>query len=163
MKYDPDKVSIDAAGIEPVILMSRMFDAPIEKVWACFTTPEHVEHWFGGAGFSNKVQQMDVRVGGLWKMTMRVPSGVEFPLEFVYVEVKKPTRLVWQNVDFGKGVNPHPTNRTAVSLEAQGARTKWSMVATFESVAGRDLACNMGHAETVAQGCEKFNELVKTL
>jgi uncharacterized protein YndB with AHSA1/START domain len=164
MRYDPAKITIDAARtVEPVIMMSRMFDAPIEKVWACFTTPEHVEKWFGGEGFSNKVLEMDVRAGGLWKQVMRVPSGMEFPLEYVYVEVNRPTRLVWQNVDHGKRKGPPPTNQTAVTLEAQGNRTKWSMVATFSSIADRDIARNMGHAETVAEGCEKFNDLVKTL
>ena len=37
------------------------------------------------------------------------------------------------------------------------------MVATFASMEGREMAIRMGYTNTLAQGCEKFNDLVKTL
>jgi hypothetical protein len=37
------------------------------------------------------------------------------------------------------------------------------MVATFSSMEGREIAKRMGYTKTLSQGCEKFNELVKTL
>ena len=157
-------ITIDTSAVDSAtIIMSRMFDAPIEKVWECFTKPEHVRHWFGGKGFSNPVCEMDVRVGGIWRHVMRTPDGSEFPLEYVYLEVKKPTRLVWQPTNHGKSSDGPPTNRTEVTLEDHGDRTKWRMVATFASMEGREMAIRMGYTHTLSQGCEKFNDLVKTL
>ncbi|HVY88047.1 MAG TPA: SRPBCC domain-containing protein [Hyphomonadaceae bacterium] len=164
MKSDTGKMVIEAERAdEATIIMTRMFDAPIEKVWECFTRPEHVAVWFGGVGFTNRIQEMDVRPGGKWRQVMIPPSGQEYQLDFVYVEVKKPTRLVWQTSDFGHRKAGPPANRTEVTLAAQGDKTRWRMVATFQSLAERDFAKSMGYTNTLTQGCEKFNELVKTL
>lgn len=157
-------ITIDADKVdEAVIIMTRMFDAPIEKVWDCFTKPEHVGIWFGGKGFQNRVLEMDVRPGGHWRHVMIPPSGQEFHLDYVYIEVKKPTRLVWQPSDHGTSAGPTPSNRTDVTLEAVGDKTRWRMVATFTSMEGRDLAKSMGYTRTLSEGCEKFNDLVRTL
>lgn len=157
-------ISIDTSRVdEAVIIMSRLFDAPIDTVWECFTKPEHVKVWFGGAGFSNKVLEMDVRPGGHWRHVMIPPGGQEFHLDYVYMEVKKPTRLVWQSADFGSRKDGPPANRTDITLEDQGARTKWTMTATFQSMADRDLAVKMGYTSTLSQGCEKLNDEVKRM
>jgi uncharacterized protein YndB with AHSA1/START domain len=153
----------DPKAAEATIIMTRMFDAPIEKVWTCFTTPEHVRAWFGGFGFSNPVCEMDVRVGGSWKHVMRTPSGQEYEIHSIYTEVKKPTRLVWQDADYGKRTSGPPSRITEVTLEDHGAKTRWRMVARFASIADRDLTLSMGFSETLAQGCEKFNDVVKSL
>jgi uncharacterized protein YndB with AHSA1/START domain len=153
----------DPKSGEATIIMTRMFDSPIEKVWECFTRPEHVKVWFGGAGFSNPICEMDVRTGGTWKHVMRTPNGQEYAIDSVYVEVKKPTRLVWQDVDYGRRSSGPPARLTEVTLEDHGAQTKWRMVARFACIADRDLARSMGFTETLTQGCEKFNTLVKTL
>jgi len=164
MKSDTGKMVIEAdRADEAIVIMSRMFDAPIDRVWECFTKPEHVKVWFGGAGFSNRVLEMEVRPGGHWRHVMIPPNGQEFHLDYVYVEVKKPTRLVWQTSDFGKRKGPPPANRTDVTLEDIGDKTKWRMVATFQSIEERDLSVKMGYTSTLTQGCEKFNDLVKTL
>jgi len=36
-------------------------------------------------------------------------------------------------------------------------------VARFDSLADRDIAVKKGFATVIAQGCEKLNEIVKTL
>ena len=34
---------------EPLIIMSRTFDAPLALVWKVWTEKEHVAHWWGSA------------------------------------------------------------------------------------------------------------------
>jgi uncharacterized protein YndB with AHSA1/START domain len=159
-----DRMTIeDPKSGEATIIMSRMFDAPIEKVWECFTRPEHVKVWFGGKGFANPVCEMDVRPGGSWKHVMRTPNGQEYAIHSIYTEVKKPTRLVWQDADYGKRAEGPPARITEVTLEDHGEQTRWRMIARFASIADRDLTRSMGFTDTLSQGCEKFNDLVKTL
>jgi uncharacterized protein YndB with AHSA1/START domain len=143
--------------------MSRIFDAPRAKVWEAFTTPEHVARWYGGPGFTATVGEMDVRPGGLWRIVMRTPDGKEFAMDFVYVEVVKPEKLVWQNVDHGKRAGGPPTALQTVTLEDLGDKTKWKLVARFNSIAERDMSVEMGFAAMVEVGCERLNELVKSL
>ena len=88
-QHDPTTMTVDAADTtEPIIRMTRMFDAPRALVWRVFTDPKHVARWYGGHGIENPVCEMDVRAGGLWRHVMRFPDGTEFPLELVFVEVK---------------------------------------------------------------------------
>jgi uncharacterized protein YndB with AHSA1/START domain len=38
---------------EPIVVISRMLDAPRVLAWEAFTIPEHVAKWFGGEGFTS--------------------------------------------------------------------------------------------------------------
>ncbi len=46
------------------IVISRVFDAPREKVWDAWTKPEQVAKWWGPTGFTTPVCKIDFRVGG---------------------------------------------------------------------------------------------------
>jgi len=64
---------------EPLIIMSRTFDAPLHVLWAVWTQPEHVAYWWGPRE-DNKVVEYDVRTGGKWRIvsTMSDGSGITF-------------------------------------------------------------------------------------
>lgn len=127
------------------IVMSRPYEAPRELVWQAMTDPRHVANWWGGPGFTNPVCEMDVRPGGAWHHVMRFPDGHELEMNFVFLEVKKPTRLVWQHADHGKHTKGPPTSVITVTLEDLGnGWTRWTMVARFSSPADRDAAVAMG-------------------
>lgn len=148
----------------PIIVMSRMFDAPRDLVWSVLTDPRHVAHWYGGHGFANPVCEMDVRPGGRWRHVMRTPSGAEYAMEYVFVEVARPEKLVWQDVDYGKRAGGGPPARMmTVTLEDAGPRTKWTLVTRFQSIAERDATARHGFAETLAEGCEKVDDIARVL
>jgi uncharacterized protein YndB with AHSA1/START domain len=157
------KMNIASPVNEAIIVMSRTFDAPREVVWTAFTAPEHVAKWYGGHGFGNPVCEMDVRPGGLWRHVMRTPDGSEYKMEFVFVEVVKPERLVWKNAHDGKPPPGQLNVLNTVTLEEAGAKTKWTLVARFDSLAERDVAVKNGFATVITQGSEKLNDIVKTL
>ena len=119
---------------EPTIVMTRVYDAPRALVWEAFTDPQHVKNWWGGAGCENRISEMDVRPGGRWKHLMRFPEGIEVPLDFVFIEVEKPARLVWQNADFGRRKGGAPASRTTITLEELGRRTRWTMLTEFTTL-----------------------------
>ncbi len=149
---------------EAVIVMSRTFDAPRDVVWLAFTDPKHVTKWYGGFGFANPVCEMDVRPGGIWRHVMRTPSGAEYAMEFVYVEVVRPEKLVWKNTTHGNRPAPGQHNIVnTVTLEDAGKQTKWKLVARFDSVADRDQAMKNGFSTVITQGSEKLNDIVKAL
>lgn len=152
------------AAEEPILVMTRTFDAPRDLVWAAFTDPKHVARWFGGHGFETTLCEMDVRPGGIWKHVMRMPGGAELVMEVVFLEVVKPERLVWQHVDHGKRADSaHPTSHMTVTLEAVGKRTKWTLVTRFNSLAEREAANRIGFAGVIEQGTEKLEALLRTL
>jgi uncharacterized protein YndB with AHSA1/START domain len=77
------------------IVITREFSAPRELVWEAMTNPQHVVHWWGPRGFSTTIEEMDFRVGGVWKHIMRGPDGVNYPNEHVFQEIAKPERIVF--------------------------------------------------------------------
>jgi uncharacterized protein YndB with AHSA1/START domain len=79
------------------IAITRIFDAPRERVWREWTEPERFADWFGGASAEVPVSSvsMDVREGGAWRATMFAgPDRREIRWKGEYREVDEPRRLV---------------------------------------------------------------------
>ena len=57
------------------MVLTREFDAPIERVWDAWTSSEQVRRWWGPTGFAAPVAEMDVREGGQSLVCMRAPAG----------------------------------------------------------------------------------------
>jgi len=79
------------------ITMTRVFDAPRERVWREWTEPERFADWYGGveAEIPLSTVSMDVREGGRWKATMLFgPDRREINWHGEYFEVDEPERLV---------------------------------------------------------------------
>lgn len=148
---------------EPIIVMTRVYDAPRALVWQATTQPEHVKQWWGGPGFSNPVCEMDVRPGGHWKHVMRFPDGYELQMHFVFLEVEKPSRLVWQHEDHGRRKEGPPTSMMTVTLEDLGARTRWTMTARFLSLADREAALAIGFTRPIEASNDRLTEYLRTL
>jgi uncharacterized protein YndB with AHSA1/START domain len=80
------------------ITITRVFDAPRERVWQEWTEPEGFADWFGGAGAEVPLStvSMDVRPGGSWRATMFAdPGRREIHWKGEYREVVEPERLVF--------------------------------------------------------------------
>jgi uncharacterized protein YndB with AHSA1/START domain len=148
---------------EPTIVMTRIYDAPRDLVWQAMTEAKHVRRWWGGPGFSNPVCEMDVRPGGLWNHVMRFPDGQELHLAFVFLEVEKPTRLLWQHTDYGKRKEGLPAVHTTVTLDDFGGKTRWTMVARFLSVEDRDAAVGFGFSRPIEASNDRLVEYLKTM
>ena len=78
------------------ISITRVFEAPRERVWREWTEPDRFADWFGGAEGEVPPSSvaMDVRVGGAWRLTMRMRDG-EVRWHGEYREVVEPERIVF--------------------------------------------------------------------
>jgi uncharacterized protein YndB with AHSA1/START domain len=80
------------------IAITRVFDAPRERVWKEWTEPERFADWFGGTESEVPLAtvSMDVRPGGSWGLTMFAdPGRREIRWKGEYREVVEPERLVF--------------------------------------------------------------------
>jgi len=118
------------------IITVRVFDAPRELVWKAWTELEQIAQWWGPNGFTNTIHEMDVRPGGVWRLMMHGPDGVDYPNKIVFVEVVKPERLVYTHGgdEGGDPVQFHVT----VTFDDQGGKTRLTMRSLFKSAAERD-------------------------
>jgi uncharacterized protein YndB with AHSA1/START domain len=79
------------------LTITRVFDAPRERVWREWTEPGCFADWFGGPGAEVPLDTvaMDVRPGGAWRAVMfSGPERREIRWKGAYVEVEPPERLV---------------------------------------------------------------------
>jgi len=84
------------------ITLTRVFDAPRERVWKEWTEPEPFADWFGGpeSEIPLSTVSMDVRPGGRWRATMYAgPQRQEIQWAGDYREVTAPERLVFTITD----------------------------------------------------------------
>ena len=114
-------------------VISRVLDAPRERVWAAWTEVEHVKRWWGPKGFTVKHCTLDLKPGSKGLYCLVGPDGKEMWGRFVYREIRKPERLVWINAfsdkDGGLGVHPMNPNwpremLTTVSFKDLGGKTE---------------------------------------
>jgi uncharacterized protein YndB with AHSA1/START domain len=87
----------EADTSEREIVVERTYDAPRDLVYSMWTDPKHIVHWWGPAGFTNTVQEMDVRPGGAWRHVMHGPDGVDYKNDATYKEVVRPELLSYEH------------------------------------------------------------------
>jgi uncharacterized protein YndB with AHSA1/START domain len=113
--------------------ISRLYDAPREKVWQAWTEPARLKQWWGPKGFSVTHLTVDLRPGGMTHYCLRSADGMEMWGRMLYREIVAPQRLVWINSfsDPKGGVTRHPGHaawplelHSTALFEAQGNRTK---------------------------------------
>jgi uncharacterized protein YndB with AHSA1/START domain len=56
------------------LVIARVFNAPLERVWQAWTDPADVMQWWGPTGFSCPLAQIDLREGGTALLAMRPPK-----------------------------------------------------------------------------------------
>ncbi len=53
------------------VVVTRIFDAPVDLVWKCWTEPEYITKWWGPQNFTAPTIENDLRVGGKYLYCMR--------------------------------------------------------------------------------------------
>jgi uncharacterized protein YndB with AHSA1/START domain len=75
-----------AAGTRDLVV-TRVFDAPVEKVWKAWVDPVLVMKWWGPDGFSSPLAEMDFREGGTSLVCMRSPDGTDMYSTWTYTQI----------------------------------------------------------------------------
>ncbi|MGD0103160.1 MAG: SRPBCC domain-containing protein [Rhodopila sp.] len=120
------------------IVIERTVDAPPALVFRCWTDPAHMAHWWAPHGFTNPVCELDVRIGGTWRIVMRAPGGTDYPCHGVYQEIVPDRRLVFTNIATDAAENPVLDGRTTVTFAETDGKTK--MTVTTGAIAVVDYA-----------------------
>jgi uncharacterized protein YndB with AHSA1/START domain len=79
------------------VRITRILEAPPERVWRAWTEPDELVCWWGKRGWTAQRDSlvMDVRPGGAFRVTSHGPDGREQTTEGVYLVVDPPHTLAW--------------------------------------------------------------------
>ena len=99
----------------PGIVITRVFDAPRELVFAAWTRPEHLLRWWAPKGCSTPHCKVDLRPGGSFHYCMRTPEGRDIWGLGVYREIVAPERIVYVDSFADAQGNPVPPSDYGMS------------------------------------------------
>ena len=83
--------------VKPSVTLKRRLNASAEKVYAAWTEPAQIAHWFGPSEtVAGSVHaEMDVRVGGRFRVSFKTENGEPHELGGIYREVVPNEKLVF--------------------------------------------------------------------
>jgi uncharacterized protein YndB with AHSA1/START domain len=151
----------DSPTADREIVLSREFDAPRELVFRAYTEPRHANAWWGPDGFTNTLQEMDVRPGGRWRFIMHGPDGTDYPNRITYREVTAPERLVF---DHGEDVDDDPgAFHVTITFDDLSGRTRVTQRMLFATAAQLQGVISFGAVELGNQTLAKLAAYLKTM
>src|SRR5436190_15383663 len=85
---------IDMSDSTNTIRLHRVMRAPAERVYRAFLDPDAMAKWLPPHGFTGKVQEMDPKVGGGYRMSFtNFGSGRSHSFGGRYIELTPHTRI----------------------------------------------------------------------
>ncbi len=75
------------------MIVTRTFDAPLERVWRAWSDPDEVMRWWGPEGFTSPMCRMDFREGGTTLVCMRSDQGWELFNTWTYRSIVPMERI----------------------------------------------------------------------
>ena len=138
------------------LVLTRLIDAPRDRVFAAWTDPQHVRRWWGPKDYPATHIEMDVRVGGRWRNCLTaVSDGRELWQRGVFREVVPPERLVFTFVWEEQGERGLETLVT-ITFDDVGGKTRLILrQVPFQSIAERD-----GHGDGWSSSFDRLDELL---
>jgi uncharacterized protein YndB with AHSA1/START domain len=135
--------------------LERLLPAPPDIVFRMHTEPELLAKWWGPKGFSSRTIELDVRVGGVYRIEMQPPHAASFTLSGEFRQVDPPTRLAytfhWDP--------PDPDDRetvAALSLRDTGTATQLTVDQGSFATNARLAVHQQGWSETL----DRLHELL---
>lgn len=143
------------------LTLTRLINAPREKVYRAWTEPELMKEWFTPRPWITPVIETDVRPGGSNYILMRGPDGSEFPNRGVYLEVVPNEKLVFTDA-YTKAWEPSekPFMTVTLTFEAVGNQTRYTARVVHWTVADREAHEKMGFGPGWGKATDQLEELV---
>lgn len=142
------------------IIGTTFFDAHRELVFKTYTDPNLLPEWWGLKDFKTTVDQMDLKMGGIWRFVQSDAEGNEFAFHGVYHEIKEPERVIF-TFEF-EGTPGHVSLET-VTFEDVDGRTKLTAKSIFQTVEERDALVKSGSEKGATESMGRLAELLKKI
>jgi uncharacterized protein YndB with AHSA1/START domain len=146
------------------LVLTRIIDAPRDKVYKAWTDPELLKQWFAPSPYTTPVAELDVRPGGANLIVMRDPAGKDFPNRGVYLEVVENERLVFTDA-YTRAWEPSekPFMTVILTFENEAGKTRYTARVRHWTVADREKHEQMGFHGGWGLCTDQLAALVKTL
>lgn len=97
------------------IIVRRKIRAPVQRVFDAWTQPEHLRRWWGPGAVSCPEAEIDLRVGGQYRIANLLPDGSVLWIRGEFQLVSPPDKLVYT---WSSDPQRPPTEKVTVRFEA---------------------------------------------
>lgn len=145
------------------IVITRTFNGPARIVFDAWTKPELVRRWWAprSLGVTLASCDADVTVGGKYRYVLSGRKGEELGFSGKYVELDRPTRLVYTQVfepmeDAGEAI-------ITITFDEHRGQTDVVSSEVYPSAEARDAAVSSGMEHGMREAMDQLDELVTSL
>jgi len=145
------------------VVIRRAFDAPRNLVYDTLTKPELLKRWLSGPpgpGWSMLVCEVDLKVGGSYRLVWRNTDGSELSMRGLFREIAPPERLV-NTESFVLGGDGLSEKQKATNfLTEQAGRTTLTTTILYPSKEARDAIFGSDMERGVTTSYDRLDEVL---
>jgi uncharacterized protein YndB with AHSA1/START domain len=148
------------------LVLTRLIDAPREKLFRCWTEPSLLKQWFAPAPVTTPVAEVDLRIGGANLIVMRMPDGQEIGCPGTYLEIIPNQKLVFTDAYCGDWVpktGGKPFMTVIVTLEEEQGQTRYTARVRHWTKEDYDTHVQMGFHKGWGQCADQLAALAKSI
>ena len=145
---------------ERELVVTRTFNGPARIVFEAWTKPELFKRWWvpKSCGLSLLSCELDVRVGGTYRLVFSHNDSEPMAFFGRYIEVTPHSRLVWTNEEGDDGGAV-----TTATFEEAAGKTLLVLHDLYPSKEALDAAIASGSTGGMSETLDQLDELVVTL
>lgn len=154
------KIEKDPSGKKLVI--TRSFDAPVDKVWKAWTEAELLDKWWAPKPYKAETKSMDFKVGGTWLYAMVGPEGDKQWCRVDYTAIEEGKSFSADNAFCDEEGNKSALSvgRWTNRFEGSGNTTNAFMELAFDNEEDLEKIVAMGFKEGFSMGLGNLDELL---
>jgi uncharacterized protein YndB with AHSA1/START domain len=147
------------------LVLTRVLDAPRDKLWRCWTEPELLKQWFCPKPWFVSEARIELTPGGEFFTVMNGPNGERFGEPGVFLDVVPQERLVFTDA-FRPGWRPagRPFMAAEITFADEGVgRTRYVGRAMHWSAEARQEHEAMGFEQGWGTAADQLEALARAL
>ena len=144
------------------IVITRDFNATPARVFEAWTNPDHVRQWYGCGEIDLVSCEIDLRVGGTWRYVLRGPDGSSHIMTGEYLEIIRPTRLVYTERYESDQFTSDEAFVTVTFAERNG-RTRFTSAVLHKTPENRDMHIKSGVEKGAALTLDRLELLLQSM
>ncbi|MGA7323889.1 MAG: SRPBCC family protein [Rhodomicrobium sp.] len=148
------------------LVLTRLIDAPREKLFRCWTEPALLKQWFAPAPYSTPIAEVDLRVGGGNRIVMKSPEGQEIACPGTYLEIIPNHKLVFTDAYTGDWVprtSAKPFMTAIITFEEEDGKTRYTATVRHWTKEDCETHVKMGFHQGWGQCADQLAALAKTI
>ena len=151
-------VTITAPEGQPVIEITREFDAPVSAVFAAHRDPELYAQWVGPHGYEMEIERHDFTTGGGYRFVHRSADGGEYWFHGTFHTVREDDVAI-QTFEF-EGAPDQVSLESMTFVDLGDGRTRLEGRSVYLHQEARDAMVASGMEKGVVEGYERLDDLL---